>query len=154
MIGIENGEEFFLNLFGRQKEEDASLLGLGRSKEHTGSFLPCFQLHELKSQVQVQCIILEAENKIPLCSPVKLISEELHNFLWDIALQMCHGRPAWLCCHHPECKNGHFVLLDWKWHSLLWSPLGFPSGQNFLLRGGAVGSGCVCDFVLFLCEFV
>lgn len=81
MIGIENGEEFFLNLFGRQKEEDASLLGLGRSKEHTGSFLPCFQLHELKSQVQVQCIILEAENKIPLCSPVKLISEELHNFL-------------------------------------------------------------------------
>ena len=82
-------------------------------------------------------------------------------YLWRAAqlpvryrLQMCHGRPAWLCCHHSKCKNGHFVLLDWKWLSLLWSPLGFPSGQNFLLRGGAVSSGCVCDFVLFLCEFV
>lgn len=43
--------------------------------------------------------------------------------------------------------------LGWKWHLLLWSPLGLPSGQNFLYRRGAVGSGCMCNFVLFLCEF-
>lgn len=66
MIGIENGKSSFSQSLWKAKEEDVTLLGLGRSKEHTGSFLPCFQLHELKSQVQVQCIILEAENKIPL----------------------------------------------------------------------------------------
>lgn len=72
--------------------------------------LACFQLHELKSWVQVQCIILEPVNKIPLCSPVKLISEELHYFLWDTALQMCRGSPAQLHCLCSTCKNGHSVL--------------------------------------------
>lgn len=69
MIGTVKRGEFFLNPFGMQEEKDATLPDLERRKEHTGSFLPCFQQHELKSQVQVQCIILEAVNKTPLCSP-------------------------------------------------------------------------------------
>lgn len=90
MICIEKERQWPLSLFGRQ-EGVANLPDSGRRKnEHIGSFLPCFQLHE--RWLQVQCILLEPVNKIPLCSPVKLISEELHYFLWEAALQMCHGR--------------------------------------------------------------
>ena len=91
-----------------------------------------------------------AVNKIPLSSPVKLISEELHYFLWDTALQVCHRRPSQLWCLHSKCKNGHFVLVGWSGTPL--TPLGFPSRQNFLLKGAAISSGCEFCFVpLWIC---
>lgn len=76
----EAGSSFSISLEGKRRRMPLCLTW-EEEKSTLGHFLTCFQLHELKSQVQVQCIILEAGNKIPLCSPVKLISEELHNFL-------------------------------------------------------------------------
>lgn len=145
MISIEQKTECLLDLFGREDEHDleTTLPEWRRRREQVGSFLPCFQLHELKSPIQVQCILLKAANKIPLCSPLKLISEELHYFLWDRAPQMCRGRPAGLHCLRLECKNGHFVLqAESDTHSP--HPCGGYQVDNFLLRGGATGSRVVC----------
>lgn len=114
MISIEKDRQWPLSLFGRQKGVATQPDSGRRKNEHIGSFLPCFQLHELKSWVQGQCIILEPVNKILLCSPVKLISEELHHFLWDTALQMGHRSPARLRSLCSKCKNGHFVLAGLK----------------------------------------
>lgn len=121
-------------------------------KSTLGHFCPVSSNMNWKAKSRFNASFLRQWTKPLFVPPVKLISEELHDFLWDTALQMCHRRPTRLCCHHSKCKNGHFVLLGWKWHWLLWSPLGFPSGQNFLLRGGAGGSGCVC--VILFCSFV
>lgn len=142
MIGIEEeirGRVLSQSLW-KAKEEDVTLLSLGRSKEHTGSFLPCFQLHELKSQVRFNASFLRPRTK-------SLFVPQWNLSLWRAAQLPVRYSPAdvpWetrLAVPPSPRVQEEWALctVGWKWHSLLWSPLGFPSGQNFLLQRRGCG---------------
>lgn len=106
------------NLFEGKRRRMSLCLAWEEAKSTLGHFCPVSSYMNWKAKSRFNASFLRPRTT-PLCSPVKLISEELHNFLWDIALQMCHGETRLAVLPSPRVQE--WALYCWTENDTLCS---------------------------------